>query len=98
MSSSNVAKPFATLSAPLIADACVRLKLPVRAVPPGLRPLKAGARQARTWSSPTTTARISAGETLRAQLRFAGFLERRAAEPHLTFRAWLREMGGAIEE
>jgi regulator of RNase E activity RraA len=42
--------------------------------------------------------RIAAGETLRDQLRFAAFLQRRAGEPHLTFRAWLREIGGAIEE
>lgn len=37
---------FAELSTPLIADACVRLDLPLRAAPPGIRPLVAGARGA----------------------------------------------------
>lgn len=42
--------------------------------------------------------RIKAGETLRQQLRFREFLERRKANPSLTFRKYLREIGGAIEE
>ncbi|BCB91601.1 RraA family protein [Phytohabitans suffuscus] len=40
---------------------------------------------------------IRAGETLRGQLRFAQYLERRAAEPGWTLRDHLRAVGGAIE-
>ena len=42
--------------------------------------------------------RIRAGEGLRRQLGFGGYLERRRAEPALTFREHLRSVGGAIEE
>ncbi|MFO7322148.1 MAG: RraA family protein [Chloroflexota bacterium] len=35
----NLADAFETLTTPLLADACVRLRLPVRAAPPGIRPL-----------------------------------------------------------
>ncbi|HKX18266.1 MAG TPA: RraA family protein [bacterium] len=38
------------------------------------------------------------GTSLRAQLRFREFLERRAANPAVTFRDHLRRIGGAIEE
>jgi len=31
---------FAKLSTPLLADACVRLKIPLRIAPPGIRPIK----------------------------------------------------------
>jgi regulator of RNase E activity RraA len=37
---------FATLSTPLLADACLRLKLPLRLPPAGLRPVIAGTRAA----------------------------------------------------
>ena len=40
---------------------------------------------------------IAAGTSLRRQLRFAEFLERRAADPNYTFRRHLSERGGAIE-
>ena len=36
--------------------------------------------------------------TLRAQLNFGQFLERRAQAPSLTFGDHLRSLGGAIEE
>ncbi len=42
--------------------------------------------------------RIRAGEGLRRQLCFGGYLERRRSEPSLTFREHLRSVGGAIEE
>jgi regulator of RNase E activity RraA len=42
--------------------------------------------------------RIRAGETLREQTAFAGYLARRAADPAYTFRRHLRGIGGAIEE
>ena len=38
------------------------------------------------------------GTSLRAQLRFREFLDRRAANPAVTFRDHLRRIGGAIEE
>jgi regulator of RNase E activity RraA len=41
--------------------------------------------------------RIRAGETLRDQLRFAEFVQRREAEPGWTLRDHLRDIGGAIE-
>jgi regulator of RNase E activity RraA len=41
---------------------------------------------------------VRAGSTLRAQLRFADYLARRAANPAYTFRQHLRAIGGAIEE
>ena len=41
--------------------------------------------------------RIRAGETLRSQLRFRDYLDRRRREPDYTLRRHLREIGGAIE-
>jgi len=41
--------------------------------------------------------RVSLGVTLRAQLSFGAYLERRAQTPSLTFRDHLRTSGGAIE-
>ena len=41
---------------------------------------------------------IKAGNTLKSQLHFARYLERRAADPAYTFRQHLRKMDGAIEE
>ncbi len=38
----SVAGEFPGWSTPLIADACVRLKVPLRVAPPGLRPLEEG--------------------------------------------------------
>jgi regulator of RNase E activity RraA len=40
---------------------------------------------------------IAAGASLRQQLRFDEYLERRAADPNYTFRRHLSERGGAIE-
>jgi 4-hydroxy-4-methyl-2-oxoglutarate aldolase len=42
--------------------------------------------------------RIKAGETLRKQLQFAEFLKKRETNPDYTFRQYLRDSGGAIEE
>jgi 4-hydroxy-4-methyl-2-oxoglutarate aldolase len=42
--------------------------------------------------------RIKAGQTLRAQLKFADYLKKRSTNPDHTFREHLREIGGAIEE
>jgi 4-hydroxy-4-methyl-2-oxoglutarate aldolase len=41
---------------------------------------------------------IKSGRTLREQLKFAEYLKKRSANPDLTFRQHLREIGGAIEE
>jgi hypothetical protein len=41
---------------------------------------------------------IRSGKTLRAQLRFADYLTKRAADPNYAFRKHLRILGGAIEE
>jgi regulator of RNase E activity RraA len=41
---------------------------------------------------------IKSGRSLREQLDFARYLEKRAAEPSYTFREHLRKMSGAIEE
>lgn len=42
--------------------------------------------------------RVTAGVTMREQLRFGEFLARRARDPSLTFRQHLRTIGGAVEE
>lgn len=42
--------------------------------------------------------RIRAGETLRKQTSFDGYLAQRSADPSYTFRQHLRRTGGAIEE
>jgi len=41
---------------------------------------------------------VAAGKSLREQLRFREYLDRRQSEPSYTFRAHLRRIGGAIEE
>ena len=41
---------------------------------------------------------VAAGNSLREQLRFREYLERRRNDPRYTFRAHLRSIGGAIEE
>lgn len=42
--------------------------------------------------------RMTTGESLRSQLRFADYLSKRQRTPSLTFRDYLRSVGGAIEE
>lgn len=42
--------------------------------------------------------RIKAGETLRQQLKFADYLNKRASDPNHSFREHLRKIGGEIEE
>jgi 4-hydroxy-4-methyl-2-oxoglutarate aldolase len=39
MNNQQVQEKFSELSTPLIADACLRLKLPLRLAPSGIRPL-----------------------------------------------------------
>ena len=46
MTNNSIAQAFAELSTPLVADACVRLKLPLRLVPPGISAQPAWARMA----------------------------------------------------
>ena len=41
---------------------------------------------------------VVAGTSLREQLRFAKYLERRAVDPDYSFRQHLRQIGGAIED
>ncbi|HKE99151.1 MAG TPA: RraA family protein [Actinomycetes bacterium] len=53
----------------------------------------------RIWQTEREQARrIRAGETLRQQMAFDDYLQRRAADPSYTFRRHLRRIGGAIEE
>jgi 4-hydroxy-4-methyl-2-oxoglutarate aldolase len=42
--------------------------------------------------------RVKAGETLRQQFKFGDYLKKRAENPAYTFRNYLRDIGGAIEE
>lgn len=46
MDNKNISSAFSELSTPLIADACLRLKLPIRIAPPNIRPLITGSRLA----------------------------------------------------
>ena len=39
MNNQQIHETFSELSTPLIADACLRLKIPLRLAPPGIRPL-----------------------------------------------------------
>ena len=53
----------------------------------------------RIWETERRQAEaIRAGETLRSQLKFSEYLEKRASDPTITFRQHLRGMQGAIEE
>jgi regulator of RNase E activity RraA len=45
----------------------------------------------------TQASKLMAGELLRDQLRLADYLARRDGDPEYTFRAHLKELGGAIE-
>ena len=44
MNNRDISNAFSELSTPLIADACLRLKLPIRIAPPNIRPLITGSR------------------------------------------------------
>ncbi len=44
MDNKDIGSAFSELSTPLIADACLRLKLPIRIAPPNIRPLITGSR------------------------------------------------------
>lgn len=46
MDNCDLNEAFSSLSTPLIADACLRLRLPIRLAPPGIRPLLADSRLA----------------------------------------------------
>jgi len=46
MTNPELARTFATLSTPLVADACLRVGLPIRGAPSGLRPVLPGTRAA----------------------------------------------------
>jgi 4-hydroxy-4-methyl-2-oxoglutarate aldolase len=46
LSMKSLSRAFANLSTPLIADAALRLKIPLRISPPGIRPVNAGLRLA----------------------------------------------------
>ena len=46
LDNAKLAKAFAELATPLVADACVRLRLPLRLAPPGISALPARARVA----------------------------------------------------
>ncbi|HEX8228013.1 MAG TPA: RraA family protein [Chloroflexia bacterium] len=44
MDNRSISEAFTDLSTPLVADACVRLGLPIRLAPPGLKPVAQGSR------------------------------------------------------
>lgn len=44
MDNSSINEAFIDLSSPLVADACMRLGLPIRLAPPGLKPVMQGSR------------------------------------------------------
>ncbi|MEK6678301.1 MAG: RraA family protein, partial [Nitrospirota bacterium] len=44
MDNRDISSAFSELSTPLIADACLRLKLTIRIAPPNIRPLITGSR------------------------------------------------------
>ena len=46
MDNSNIYSRFLELSTPLIADACIRLKVDFKLAPPGIRPIIEGTRLA----------------------------------------------------
>lgn len=46
MTSAELHRAFAELSTPLVADACLRLSIPLRLAPPGLRPVRGGSKAA----------------------------------------------------
>jgi hypothetical protein len=51
-----------------------------------------------TADAPAVNGDTIARATLRRQLHFAEYLEKRSADPSYTFRRHLRKMDGAIEE
>ena len=106
MTAESLSRAFAQLSTPLIADAALRLKIPFRITPPGIRPITPN-RHAdnllsvahEIWERERRQAEaIKSGRSLREQLDFARYLEKRAADPGYTFREHLRKISGAIEE
>jgi regulator of RNase E activity RraA len=46
MDNGSISDAFSGLSTPLVADACLRLGLPIRLAPPGLKPVMPGSRMA----------------------------------------------------
>jgi len=46
MDNAEIRSSFFSLSTPLIADACIRLSLPLRVTPPGIKPVTSGVRVA----------------------------------------------------
>ncbi|MDX1390623.1 MAG: RraA family protein, partial [Acidobacteriota bacterium] len=46
MDNSKIQKEFSKLTTPLVADACLRREVPIRAAPPGIRPLSSSLRVA----------------------------------------------------
>lgn len=46
MDNGSISEAFSGLSTPLVADACLRLGLPIRLAPPGLKPVTPGSRMA----------------------------------------------------
>ena len=87
---------FTDLPTPLVADACMRCGVPLRAAHPGIRAVVAGQQ---IWQTERDQARrIQEGHTLRKQTAFVDYMARRAADPSYTFRQHLRRIGGAIEE
>jgi hypothetical protein len=87
----STAAKFPGWSTPLIADACLRLKVPLRVCGPACPVRHYG-------SVEVFLEAVRGGRMLHEQLRLADYLAKRQANPALTFRQHLREIRGAIEE
>ena len=115
MSNQKLQAAFRELSTPLITDACLRLGLPVRVAPHGIRALIPGARLAGRVSPARHYGSVdvfleamggadegdvlvidNAARTDEACIGDMMVLE--ARDDTLSFRAHLRNIGGAVEE
>jgi hypothetical protein len=99
MMDQSIANAFQTLTTPLIADAILRLQLPVRAAPPGIQPVVPSQRVAGEIRDKERrqAALMRRGSSLRHQLRFDQYTQLRQTDRAYTFRQHLSKVDGAVE-